>query len=90
MDRISVFNIFWQKYIGKNTFKISLQYVENELRHLCPLNPIPTPDFFSMGSKMRRAIYVPSIAFKSFKNSVPRLKNEPLKVLKLIVGRIYG
>ena len=27
--------IFWKK-----TFKISLRYLENELRHLCPLNPI--------------------------------------------------
>ena len=48
------------------------------------------PDFLSMGSKMSCAIYyVPQIAFIFFKNSVPRLKNEPLKVLKLIVGRIF-
>ena len=43
---ISFFNIFWQKKTGQNTFKISLPYLENELRHLCPLNPIPMPDFF--------------------------------------------
>ena len=46
--------------------------------------------FFSMGSKMNCAIcYVPWIAFNFFKKTVPRLKNEPLKVLKLIVGRIF-
>ena len=58
MIEISFFNIFWQKYIEKNT--ISLQYLENELRHLCPLNPIQTPEnYFLMGSKMSCAIYVP-------------------------------
>ena len=66
---ISFFNIFWQTYTGKNTFKISLPYLENELRHLCPLNPIQTPDFFSMGSKMNCAIYwVASMSLKSHSN----------------------
>ena len=46
--------IYWKK----NT--IALQYLENELRHLCPLNPIQTPEIsFSMGSKMNCTIYVP-------------------------------
>ena len=47
-------NVYW-----KNTFKNSLPYLEDELRHLCPLNPIQTPEiYFSMGSKMSCAIYV--------------------------------
>ena len=46
--------------ILKKTSTIALQYLENELRHLCPLNPIQTPEIsFSMGSKMSCAIYVP-------------------------------
>ena len=58
MIEISFFNIFWQKYIEKKN-TIALQYLENELRHLCPLNPIQTPEiYFSMGSKMSCAIYV--------------------------------
>ena len=66
MIEISSFNIFWQKYIYfdknilKKTFTIALQYLENELRHLCPVNPIKTPEIsFSMGSKRSCAIYVP-------------------------------
>ena len=35
-------------------------FPKNELRHLCPLNPIQTPEIsFSMGSRMSCAIYVP-------------------------------
>ena len=52
-------HILTKKYIEK-LFTITLQYLENELRHLCPLNPIQTPEnSFSMGSKMSCAIYVP-------------------------------
>ena len=44
MDRNLIFNIYYvyilTKICWKKTFKISLQYLENELRHLCPLNPI--------------------------------------------------
>ena len=59
MIEISFFNIFFDKNILKKTFTIALQYLENELRHLCPLNPIQTPEIsFSMGSKMNCAIYV--------------------------------
>ena len=45
MDRNLIFQHILTKIYWKNTFKISLQYLENELRHLCPLNPIPMPDF---------------------------------------------
>ena len=35
-------------------------FPKNELRHLCPLNPIQTAEIsFSMGSRMSCAIYVP-------------------------------
>ena len=40
-------NIYW-----KNTFNNSLPYLEDELRHLCPLNPIHTPEnYFFDGFK---------------------------------------
>ena len=51
MDRNLIFQHILTKIYWKNTFKISLQYLENELRHLCPLNPIPMPDFFFDGFK---------------------------------------
>ena len=53
------FSTYFDKNISKKTFTIALQYLENELRHLCPLNPIQTPETsFSMGSKMSCAIYI--------------------------------
>ena len=75
--------IYWKKY----NCIAALQYFENELRHLCPLNPSQTPEIsFSIGSKMN------CMSIKSQSNLRPNslqyLANEPLNVLKLIVDRI--
>ena len=53
MDRNLMFQHIFTKIYWKNTFKISLQlqYLEHELRHLCPLNPIQTPESFFEGFK---------------------------------------
>ena len=77
---ISFFNIFWQTKIEK-TFTSSLQYLEHELRHLCLLNPIQTPDFFRSVQKWVE----PSMSFKSHSNLRKKTwqyhGNEPLNVL---------
>ena len=77
-------NIYW-----KNTFKNSLPYLENELRHLCPLNPIQTPEIIF---RWVQKWVAPSMSLKSQSNlrtnSLQYLENEPLNVLKLIVDRI--
>ena len=80
MDRNLIFqhiltNIYW-----KNTFKISLPYLENELRHLCPLNPIQTPVVFFDGLKNElrhlcplNPIQTPETFFGEFKNELRHL-----------------
>ena len=61
-------NIYLKKiYI----YKIRLQYLENELRHLnlYSFNPIQMPEIsFSMGSKMSCVIYMLEIIIKFSKN----------------------
>ena len=45
MDGNLIFqHILGNIYILKKHFKPSLQYLEHELRHLCPLNPSQTPE----------------------------------------------
>ena len=87
---ISFFNIFWQKIIlDKTLLKFHCHILKMSCAIYVPWIPFQC-QIFSMGSKMNCAIYyVPWIAFNFFKNSVPRLKNEPLRVLKLTVGRIF-
>jgi hypothetical protein len=43
-----------------------------------------------MGSKINCGIYVPKIAFTSFKMSLLYLENKLLNILKLIMDKIYG
>ena len=47
-------------------------------------------NFFSMGSKINYGIYIPKIAFTSFKMSLSYLENKLLNILKLIMNKIYG
>ena len=86
---ISFSNIFWQKKYIEKLFTITLQYLENELRHLCPLNPIQTPE---NSFRWVQKWVAPSMSLKSQSNlrtnSLQYLVNEPLNVWKLIVDRI--
>ena len=70
---------------------MSLQYLENELRHLCALNPIPTPYVFFDGFKneLRHLCALNRIQIFQKFSAMP-WTDEPPNVLKLIVDRIYG
>jgi len=58
--RLHMFVLYLNIYIYICMYVIPLIcYSKNELRHLCPLHPIQTPEKKSMGSNMNCAICVP-------------------------------